>query len=145
VIWPGPVHDLLLPYYRVEELLREDLVATDVIRSYSISSQYQALINDLGACGFRERDDRPTLFVCWPGKTSQPHRMQGLLVLVEFDPKPELRPTPPRVDRCDPLQLGPHLRRHEGAVIVVEDLDGRGLIAPAGLEDLPLVGVHPPI
>src|SRR5262249_9734357 len=40
------------------------LVATDVIRSYSISTQYQSLINDLGRCGFRENADPPTLVIC---------------------------------------------------------------------------------
>jgi pimeloyl-ACP methyl ester carboxylesterase len=64
MVWPGSVTDLVLPFYRIADLLRDDLVATDVIRSYSISTQYQALINDLARCGFREDDDPPTLVVC---------------------------------------------------------------------------------
>jgi triacylglycerol esterase/lipase EstA (alpha/beta hydrolase family) len=64
LVWPGPVTDLVLPFYRIDDLLREDLVATDVIRNYSISTQYQALINDLGRCGFRESGDPPTLWLC---------------------------------------------------------------------------------
>jgi pimeloyl-ACP methyl ester carboxylesterase len=64
IIWPGPVLDLLLPYFRIDDLLREDLIATDVIRRYSVSTQYQALIDDLVACGFREQGDPPTLIPC---------------------------------------------------------------------------------
>jgi pimeloyl-ACP methyl ester carboxylesterase len=64
LVWPGPVADLVLPYYRIDDLLRDDLVATDLIRSYSISTQYQALIDDLGRCGFREHADPPTLWLC---------------------------------------------------------------------------------
>jgi pimeloyl-ACP methyl ester carboxylesterase len=64
LVWPGPVADLVLPFYRIDDLLREDLVATDLIRSYSISTQYQAIINDLAACGFRENAGPPTLWLC---------------------------------------------------------------------------------
>jgi pimeloyl-ACP methyl ester carboxylesterase len=64
LIWPGPLQSLLLPYRHMEALTSDDLVATDVIRSYSLSTQYQALIDDLVTCGFRERGDPPTLFVC---------------------------------------------------------------------------------
>jgi pimeloyl-ACP methyl ester carboxylesterase len=64
LVWPGPLHSLLLPYRQMDALTSDDLVATDVIRTYSISTQYQALIDDLITCGFREKSDPPTLFVC---------------------------------------------------------------------------------
>jgi hypothetical protein len=64
LVWPGSAPNLLLPFYRIDDLLREDLVATDLIRSYTfLSPQYQALINDLGRCGFRETGDPPTLWL----------------------------------------------------------------------------------
>lgn len=56
VIWPGPVNSLLLPYGKMRELMREDLVATDCIRSYFISQQYQRLVEDLETCGMNEAD-----------------------------------------------------------------------------------------
>jgi pimeloyl-ACP methyl ester carboxylesterase len=64
LVWPGPLESLLLPYRKMDALTGDDLVATDVIRTYSLSKQYQALIDDLDACGFREESDPPTLFVC---------------------------------------------------------------------------------
>lgn len=54
IIWPGPLASLWLPYGRMQEFMREDLVATDCIRSFSITTQYQALIDDLITCGFSE-------------------------------------------------------------------------------------------
>lgn len=63
-VWPGPVFSLWLPYDKMPQLTREDLVATDVIRSISISTQYASLIKDLGTCGYREDDAPPTLAVC---------------------------------------------------------------------------------
>jgi pimeloyl-ACP methyl ester carboxylesterase len=54
VIWPGSVASLLLPYKKMKELMREDLVATDCIRSFSVTTQYQSLIDDLTTCGFSE-------------------------------------------------------------------------------------------
>jgi pimeloyl-ACP methyl ester carboxylesterase len=56
IIWPGPVTSLWLPYRKMKELLREDLVATDCIRTFSITNQYQSLIDDLATCGFSEGD-----------------------------------------------------------------------------------------
>jgi hypothetical protein len=47
-VWPGPVQSLLLPYRPLDELLDPSLEATDVIRSYWFSTQYGALIHDLG-------------------------------------------------------------------------------------------------
>jgi len=54
LIWPGPVASLWFPYKLMNELLSPDLVATDVIRTYSITTQYQAIIDDLGTLGFHE-------------------------------------------------------------------------------------------
>ena len=54
VIWPGPLRNLLFTYRLMPQLLDPDLVATDVIRSYATSNQYQAIIDDLGTLGFRE-------------------------------------------------------------------------------------------
>jgi pimeloyl-ACP methyl ester carboxylesterase len=56
VIWPGPLSSLVLRYSKMKELMREDLVPTDCIRNYFITSQYQQLIDDLETCGFREGD-----------------------------------------------------------------------------------------
>jgi hypothetical protein len=61
LIWPGPFVNLLLPYRQMDKLLDPNLTATDVIRRYAFSTQYQALINDLDTLGFREKDH--TLFV----------------------------------------------------------------------------------
>jgi pimeloyl-ACP methyl ester carboxylesterase len=56
IIWPGPITSLWLPYRKMKELLRDDLVATDCIRTFSITNQYQSLIDDLATCGFSEGD-----------------------------------------------------------------------------------------
>ena len=56
VIWPGPVRSLILPYKKMKELLHEDLIATDCIRSYFITDQYQQLIDDLQTCEFAETE-----------------------------------------------------------------------------------------
>src|SRR5262252_3221560 len=64
VIWPGSILNLIGSYKKMGELMDPNLEATDVIRSFSISEQYQGLIDDLGKCGFRETDQPPTLFVC---------------------------------------------------------------------------------
>jgi hypothetical protein len=61
-IWPGPVHSLLLPYRLLDELLDPDLQATDLIRSYWFSAQYDSLIHDLGKCGFHEKDGTLVVF-----------------------------------------------------------------------------------
>jgi pimeloyl-ACP methyl ester carboxylesterase len=62
VVWPGRLTELVLPYRRMAELTRDDLVVAGVIRSVSISNQYGALIDDLATCGFREDDNPPTLY-----------------------------------------------------------------------------------
>lgn len=64
VIWPGAAWEIYLPYRKMDKLLDPNLVATDVIRKVSISTQYQTLIDDLGKCGFRESDNPRTLYVC---------------------------------------------------------------------------------
>jgi hypothetical protein len=61
VVWPGSVESLLLPYHKMTELLRPDLVATDCIRRF-ILPQYQSIIDDLKACEFEE--SAHTLVVC---------------------------------------------------------------------------------
>jgi pimeloyl-ACP methyl ester carboxylesterase len=62
LIWPGPAHSLFLAYQMMNELLRPDLVATGIIRSFSISRQYVDLVEDLELCDFREGDE--TLLLC---------------------------------------------------------------------------------
>jgi pimeloyl-ACP methyl ester carboxylesterase len=53
-IWPGSALSLVGAFTRMEDLLRSDLVPTDVIRRFSVADQYQALINDLQSFGFEE-------------------------------------------------------------------------------------------
>lgn len=66
-IWPGPPLSLVRSYKKMSQLLDDGLAATDLIRSYTIfSTQYQALIDDLGTCDFLEKPAppaKPTLFV----------------------------------------------------------------------------------
>lgn len=64
LIWPGSPSELLLPYGKMAELMRPDLVATDLIRTFTIfSTQYQSLIDDLNACDFTEATAPPTLYL----------------------------------------------------------------------------------
>ncbi|MCC6588987.1 MAG: alpha/beta fold hydrolase [Bryobacterales bacterium] len=56
VIWPGSPKDFIFGYKKLRELMSDDLVATDIIRSVSISTQYQALMKTLEKCGFHESD-----------------------------------------------------------------------------------------
>lgn len=62
LIWPGPAHTLLFPYKKMAALKDPACVATNVIRRFSFSEQYQGLIDDLASCDFREVNQ--TLFVC---------------------------------------------------------------------------------
>ena len=39
LIWPGPAASLIFPYKKMTELLDPNLVATDIIRSFSVSTQ----------------------------------------------------------------------------------------------------------
>jgi len=61
LIWPGSAASLIFPFKKMKELLDPNLVATDIIRSFSISTQYQALVDDLFAWKFQENQD---LFTC---------------------------------------------------------------------------------
>ena len=63
-VWPGKVVDLLGRFGDMEALLAPDLVATDLIRRYFISTQYQKLLDDLEGWGFHERSRPPTLYPC---------------------------------------------------------------------------------
>lgn len=58
-VWPGSVGSLVGAYKQMDELLHPDLVPVDVIRNFSLSSQYQALLDDLRKFGFKEGE---TLF-----------------------------------------------------------------------------------
>lgn len=61
IIWPGPLTSLWFPYRRMKELLHDDLIATDCIRMFSVTTQYQSLIDDLANCGYSE--DEGTLII----------------------------------------------------------------------------------
>lgn len=63
-IWPGSTSELFLPYGKMKKLLNLDLEATRIIKRFSVSAQYQKLIDDLGRCAFREDDNPKTLYVC---------------------------------------------------------------------------------
>lgn len=83
VIWPGPFRSLIFSYNLMSQLLHPDLEATDIIRSYSISKQYAALVTDLNACGFREEGSPPSLFVYpYDWRKSVASAAQGLAKLV---------------------------------------------------------------
>jgi pimeloyl-ACP methyl ester carboxylesterase len=64
LIWPGSLLSLIGPYKKMDKLLAPDLDFPDVIRDFSISEQYDAIIDDLARCGFRESDNPPTMYVC---------------------------------------------------------------------------------
>ena len=63
-VWPGSVLDLLRHFSDDEfEALRDPaVIATDVIRRYFLSTQYQSLIDDLERFGFREAGEPPSLY-----------------------------------------------------------------------------------
>ncbi|HSB09703.1 MAG TPA: hypothetical protein VLM38_09485 [Blastocatellia bacterium] len=63
-VWPGSALELVLPYNKISKLMNPNLQATDIIRSFSVSEQYQRVIDDLGRCGFREDDNPKTLYLC---------------------------------------------------------------------------------
>lgn len=63
-IWPGSVSELLLPYKKMESLLKPGLVVGDIIRRVSVSDQYDSLVAALKKCGFDEVTEKPTLLVC---------------------------------------------------------------------------------
>ena len=62
VIWPGSALSLAAPYKKMKELLREDLFASDVFRTFGFFDVYSSLLSDLAACGFDETSDPPTLY-----------------------------------------------------------------------------------
>lgn len=64
MIWPGAVSELLFPYDKMKQLLDPNTTVGDIIRSVSLSSQYDSLIDAFATCGFREGDQPPTLAVC---------------------------------------------------------------------------------
>ncbi len=61
LIWPGSAASLVFPYKKMKELLRPDLAVGGLIRKFSISEQYDAVIRDLGIFGFREKGGSLTL------------------------------------------------------------------------------------
>lgn len=52
VIWPGSITSVLLPFNRMADLMRADLVATDVWRSLGPFNVYDSLLKDLENWGF---------------------------------------------------------------------------------------------
>jgi pimeloyl-ACP methyl ester carboxylesterase len=85
LIWPGAPSELFLPYNKMKELLRADLVARDLIRSYTIfSPQYETLIDDLSACDFSEASSPPTLYPYpYDWRRSVEHAADGLADLLD--------------------------------------------------------------
>ena len=63
VIWPGSLLDMVRPFSHMDELLDPQTRATDVIRRYGIIGMYDALIEALDRCGYREHDVPQTLIV----------------------------------------------------------------------------------
>jgi len=64
VIWPGSASSLLLEYKLMPDLLRPELVATDVLRTFAgVYSIYDPILNDLEACGFSEIGAPKTLYI----------------------------------------------------------------------------------
>ena len=57
IIWPGSPKERFFRYNRMEQLLRDDLEATDCIRRYYFLDQYQKIINDLENCGYSEKEE----------------------------------------------------------------------------------------
>jgi pimeloyl-ACP methyl ester carboxylesterase len=62
LIWPGPAKSLWFPYKLMDQLLDPALQVGDIIRSFSVSEQYGALMAKLGQAGFSEQNRR--LAVC---------------------------------------------------------------------------------
>lgn len=54
-VWPGSVGSLIGSYKQMEDLLDPDLEPVDIIRGFSISEQYQAVLEDLRKFGFEEK------------------------------------------------------------------------------------------
>jgi phospholipase A1 len=65
VIWPGSVLNAFITRYdKMDKLLDPAVKPKDIIRKVFVFTQYQDLLNDLERLGFREKDPKPTLFVC---------------------------------------------------------------------------------
>jgi pimeloyl-ACP methyl ester carboxylesterase len=62
VVWPGSAAEMVLPCSQMPALLKPGLIATDVIRTVSISRQYIQLIDAMSACGFAEANGTLTVF-----------------------------------------------------------------------------------
>ena len=61
VVWPDPFMNFASPEKQVEKLLHPKVEPSDVIRSFMLSRQYQALIDVLEAWKFHEKASPPTL------------------------------------------------------------------------------------
>ena len=66
VVWPGSPLELLFPYTRMAQLMKPTLQVTDIIRDVSIVSQYSALVDALGRCGFTEGNANPNYLKVFP-------------------------------------------------------------------------------
>ena len=53
-VWPPKPSEVVLGYGRLSELLREDLVSTDIIRKVSCLDVYEPLIDQINGIGFTE-------------------------------------------------------------------------------------------
>ena len=62
LVWPGSVLSLKFPYSMMDDLLDPDLRVGDVIRWFSVSEQYNALIAKLRQAGYSEENHR--LLIC---------------------------------------------------------------------------------
>jgi pimeloyl-ACP methyl ester carboxylesterase len=62
LVWPGSVLSLKFPYSMMEDLLDPDLQVGDIIRRFSVSEQYDALIAKLHLAGYAEKEQ--TLLIC---------------------------------------------------------------------------------
>jgi len=56
MVWPGELKDFVFGYKKLPALMSDEVAATDIIRSVSISRQYAAIVDTLGRCGFRESE-----------------------------------------------------------------------------------------
>lgn len=64
LIWPGTVPELLFPYDKMADLLDPGLTVGEIIGSFSVSEQYDNLLDGLRQCGFQSKGAEPTLATC---------------------------------------------------------------------------------
>lgn len=64
MIWPGSLTELLLPYDKMDDLLDPDLEVREIIGAFSVSKQYDSLLDTLEKCGLTRVGPRPTLVTC---------------------------------------------------------------------------------